>query len=227
MQASANKAWHAGDVKFVDRNDNGRIDYGDNTKDNPGDLKIIGNSEPRYQYSFRLNLDLNGIFFSAFFTGVGKQDWYPTTESSAFWGQYNRSYNNMPQWHVGNYWTEDNTDAYLPRYSSLNSTMGRGGSNFYNDRYLQNISYIRLKNLQIGYSLPQKWIKNLRLQRVQVYLSGENLFCWSPMYKRVTGFDVLTITGDTDSDLSSSNSQGSGNSYPLLKSMSLGVSLTF
>ena len=227
MQASANKAWHAGDVKFVDRNDNGRIDYGDNTKDNPGDRKIIGNSEPRYQYSFGLNLDWNGIFFSAFFTGVGKQDWYPTTESSAFWGQYNRSYNNMPQWHVGNYWTEDNTDAYLPRYSSLNSTMGRGGSNFYNDRYLQNISYIRLKNLQIGYSLPQRWIKNLRLQRVQVYLSGENLFCWSPMYKRVTGFDVLTITGDTDSDLSSSNSQGSGNSYPLLKSMSLGVSLTF
>jgi TonB-linked SusC/RagA family outer membrane protein len=227
MQASNNKTWHAGDVKFVDRNNNGKIDYGENTKDNPGDRKIIGNSQPRYMYSFTLSGDWNGIFVSAFFTGVGKQNWYPTMESSAFWGQYNRPYNNVPKWQLGNYWTEDNPNAYLPRYSCYNSTCGRGGSSYYNDRYLQKISYLRLKSLQLGYNLPKSLISHVLMQSARIYLTGENLFSWSPLYKHVKGFDVMSISGDTDSDLSSSNSQGSGNSYPLMKSISLGLSITF
>lgn len=227
MQSSNDKTWHAGDIKFVDRNNSGKIDYGKNTKDDPGDRKIIGNSSPRYQYSFNLSADWNNIFFSAFFSGVGKQNWYPTAESSAFWGQYNRPYNNVPKWQLGNYWTKDNPNAYLPRYSSYNTTCGRAGSSYYNDRYLQNISYLRLKSLQVGYNLPKTLISHVKMQNARVYLTGENLFSWSPLYKRVKGFDVMSISGDTDSDLSFSNSQGSGNSYPLMKSVSLGLSVTF
>lgn len=227
MQSSNDKKWHAGDVKFVDRSKNGKIDYGENTKDKPGDRKIIGNSNPRYQYSLNLNLDWNNIFISAFFSGVGKQNWYPTTESSAFWGQYNRPYNNVPKWQLGNYWTTSNPNAYLPRYSTYNSTCGRGGSDYYNDRYLQNIAYFRLKSLQIGYSLPKTLIRHAKMQAAKIYLTGENLFSLSPLYKHVKGFDVMSLYCDTDSDLSSSNSQGSGNGYPLMKSVSLGLSVTF
>lgn len=227
MNSSSNKTWHAGDVRVVDRNISGKIDYGENTKNNPGDRYIIGNSQPRYQYSFNINLDWNNIFVSAFFSGVGKQDWYPTMESSAFWGQYNRPYNNVPKWQLGNYWTQDNPNAYLPRYSTYNVLCGRGGASFYNDRYLQKISYLRLKSLQIGYNLPQSLISKIKMQNARIYMTGENLFSWSPLYKHVKGFDVLSIATDTDSDLSSSNSQGSGNGYPLMKSLSLGLSITF
>ena len=226
MSSSANKTWHAGDVKFVDSNDNGRIDYGDNTVGNPGDRKIIGNSLPRYQFSFGFDIDWKNFFLGATFTGVGKQNWYPTMESSAFWGQYNRPYNNVPSWHIGNYWTEDNPDAYLPRYSTYNMACGRGGANFYNDRYIQNVAYIRLKNLQFGYNLPKSLLRHIFVQDAKIYLTGENLWSWSPLYKRVKGFDVMSITGDTDTDMSN-NSQGSGNSYPLLKSLTLGLSVTF
>lgn len=226
--ASADAVWRAGDLKIRNRDgsaDN-MITKGEQTVDNPGDMTIIGNTEPRYQYSFTLSGDWNGIFFSAFFHGIGKRDWYPGSET-AFWGQYNRGYNQVPAWHIGNYWTEDNRDAYLPRYSQYNGTLGF--SNYVpNDRYLQNVAYLRLKNVQLGYTLPQAWISKVSLQKAMIYLSGENLASWSPLYKIAKNFmDVSTASGNSDSDLSSSYNQGAGNSYPLLKTISLGVSLTF
>ena len=210
-------------MKFVDLNKNGRIDYGDNTADNPGDKVILGNSEPRYIYSFTLNADWNGIFVSAFFQGVGKQDWFPGKESS-FWGQYNRPYNSLPSWHLGNYWTPDNPDAYLPRYSTYNSALGWG--NVITDRYIQNVAYLRLKNLQIGYNLPKALVAKAGMQSIRVYLTGENLLCWSPLYRRTKDLDVTTATTGTDSDLGSNN-MGDGNGYPLMRSVSLGLSITF
>ncbi|MBQ2162706.1 MAG: SusC/RagA family TonB-linked outer membrane protein, partial [Bacteroidales bacterium] len=89
-----------GQMHFVDLNKNGYIDRGKNTADEPGDRKIIGNSEPRYIYSFGFDVEWAGIYANAFFQGVGKQDWYPDNESSAFWGMYNRPYNQMPSWHL-------------------------------------------------------------------------------------------------------------------------------
>ena len=223
VQSSIDNVWEAGDLKFVDLNNNGRIDYGDNTATNPGDKVIIGNSEPRYIYSFTLSADWNDIFFSAFFQGVGKQDWFPSKESP-FWGQYNRPYNSLPSWQIGNYWTPDNPDAYLPRYSTYNSALGWGS--VMTDRYIQNVAYLRLKNLQIGYNLPKALVAKAGMQAIQIYLTGENLLCWSPLYKRTKDFDVSTATSHVDSDLSSNN-MGDGNSYPLMRSVSLGLSITF
>jgi hypothetical protein len=228
FNASADAVWRAGDLKIRNRDgsaDN-MITKGEQTVDNPGDMAIIGNTEPRYQYSFTLSAEWNGFFFSAFFHGVGKQDWYPGRET-AFWGQYNRGYNQVPAWHLGNYWTEDNRDAYLPRYAQYNGTLGY--TNYVpNDRYLQRVSYLRLKNLQVGYTLPTMWISKVGLKNARVYLSGENLTSWSPLYKRAKNFmDVSTATGTTDSDLNSGYNQGAGNGYPLLKTISFGVSLTY
>ena len=76
---------------------------------------FIGNSEPRYLHTISLNADWNGFFLSALFDGVGRQQWFPSDES-LFWGMYNRPYNQVPTWHLQNYWTEERPNAYLPRY---------------------------------------------------------------------------------------------------------------
>lgn len=223
VKSSVDGVWHAGDLKFVDLSKNGKIDYGDNTVTNPGDKVIIGNTDPRYIYSFTLNGDWNNIFVSVFFQGVGKQDWFPGKESS-FWGQYNRPYNSLPSWHLNNYWTENNPNAYLPRYSTYNSALGWGG--VMTDRYVQNIAYLRLKNLQVGYNFPKQWISKIGLDGLRVYLTGENLLCFSPLYKRTKDYDVSNASSHSDSDLSSKN-MGDGNSYPLMRSLSFGLSVTF
>ena len=223
IKASNDGSWHAGDVKFIDRNENGKIDYGENTVDNPGDKVVLGNTEPRFIYSFTLSGDWNNFFLSAFFQGVGRQYWFPGQESS-FWGQYNRPYNSLPSWHLNNYWTEENPDAYLPRYATYNGACG--WSSVATDRYRQNVAYLRLKNLQVGYNLPKQWISKLYMQNARVYLSGENLICWSPLYKRTKDFDVSNASSGKDSDLND-NKMGDGNSYPLLRSISLGLSVTF
>ena len=224
IKSSNNGGIYPGDVKFVDVNKNGKIDYGNKTVDDPGDMVIIGNSSPRYMYSFAFDCNWNNFFFSTFIEGVGKQDWYPSRES-LFWGQYNRPYNSLPAWHINNYWTKDNPNAYLPRYAGYNTSLGYGG-NTISDRYLQRVSYIRLKNLQIGYNFPQNWISRIKMQNARIYLTGENLWSWSPLYKRTKDFDVLNAISGTESDLSS-NFMGDGNSYPLLRNISVGLSFTF
>lgn len=223
MQTSKTYKLYPGDIKFEDLNGNGYIDRGQNTVDDSGDRKIIGNSEPRYIYSFGIDLEWNNIFLSAFFQGVGKQDWYPSNEASVIWGQYNRPYAQMPKWHLNNYWTEDNPDAYLPRYAGYYAPFYKGTNNA-NTRYLMDVSYIRLKNLQVGYTLPAKWTDAIKMKKVSVFFSGENLWTWSPMYKYTRDIDVTANIYGTDSVLSST---GDGFNYPTLRSYSLGLNITF
>lgn len=223
MQTSKTYKLYPGDIKFEDLNGNGYIDRGQNTVDDPGDRKIIGNSEPRFIYSFGIDLEWNNIFLSAFFQGVGKQDWYPSNEASVIWGQYNRPYAQMPKWHLNNYWTEDNPDAYLPRYAGYYAPFYKGTNNA-NTRYLMDVSYIRLKNLQVGYTLPSKWTDAIRMKKVSIFFSGENLWTWSPMYKYTRDIDVTANIYGTDSVLSST---GDGFNYPTLRSYSLGLNITF
>ena len=223
MQTSKTYKLYPGDIKFEDLNGNGYIDRGKNTVDDPGDRKIIGNSEPRYIYSFGIDLEWNNIFVSAFFQGVGKQDWYPGNEASVIWGQYNRPYSQMPSWHLGNYWTEDNPDAYLPRYAGYYAPFYKGTNNA-NTRYMMDVSYIRLKNIQVGYTLPKKWTQAIKMKKISVFFSGENLWSWSPMYRYTRDIDVTANIYGTDSVLSST---GDGYNYPTMKSFSIGVNLTF
>lgn len=230
IQSSSKRITYPGDVKIKDLNGDHVIDYGNNTLEDHGDKKVIGNALPRYSYSVNLSGDWNNFFLSAFFQGVGKQDWYPSSEC-IFWGQYNRPYNNMPTWHEGNYWTEDNQGAYLPRYAGYNESLKSTPQT----RYLQNVAYIRLKNLQVGYTLPQQIVSKARMQNVRVYISAENLWCWSPLYKHTRDLDVTNIYGSdadlTDADasagLNNKHGSGDGNSYPQMKSVSLGLSVTF
>lgn len=227
MRASPTNLWYPGDIKLKDLNGDGLINVGDNTVAKPGDRRIIGNSAPRYLYGVTLGADWNNFYFSTFFQGVAKQDWYPSTETEMFWGQYNRPYNNIPTFHLGNMWTPENTDAYFPR------TMSRAASSNTNrelgvaqTRYLQNVAYVRMKNIQVGYNLPAKLISRIGARTASVFFSGENLFTYSPLYKIVKTIDVENAV-PSDQDLNENSTNGDGYNYPLMKSVSLGLSLGF
>ncbi|MFD0795637.1 SusC/RagA family TonB-linked outer membrane protein [Mucilaginibacter litoreus] len=214
-----------GDIKFADLDGNGVIDYGAQTANNPGDRRVIGNSTPRYVYSIGLNADWNNFSFSAFLQGVGKRDWYPGAEASVFWGQYNRPYNKIPQSMLGNIWSEDNPNAYFPRYRGYSAQNGSGELTQAQTKYLQNAAYLRLKNVQIGYNLPLPLIQKIKLSNLRVFVSGENLLTWSPLYKITKDIDPESING-SDRVLTDGGS-GNGNNYPILKSITLGVTATF
>ncbi|MGS2764666.1 SusC/RagA family TonB-linked outer membrane protein [Sinomicrobium sp. M5D2P9] len=221
VQSTNTRRNYVGDIKYKNLDGDDVIYHGENTVDNPGDKTIIGNSEPRYIYGINLDGDWNGIFFSAFFQGVLKQDWFPSSESR-FWGQYNRPYNPYPSWQENNMYREElgNFDAYLPRlvgYSQLNDQP--------NDRHIQNVAYIRLRNIQLGYTLPADFVSRFGATDVKIYMSGENLWTWSPLYKWTKDTDVTNIYG-SDRDLSGGTS-GDGYNYPMLKAVSFGLSINF
>jgi TonB-linked SusC/RagA family outer membrane protein len=217
---------YPGDLKFKNLDGDDEIFHGLNRVGDSGDKTIIGNSEPRYSFGVNLNADWNGFFFSAFFQGVLKQDYYPAPESR-FWGQYNRPYNQYPSWHEDNMFREElqNFDAYLPRLVGYISQGSGRALNIPNDRYLQNASYIRLRNIQLGYALPQQLVSKIKATDVRVYVSAENLWTWSPMYKWTRDTDVTNIYG-SDRDLSGGSS-GDGYNYPMLKALSAGLTINF
>lgn len=228
MRASNTSIWYPGDIKLLDVNGDGFINVGTNRVSDAGDRKIIGDSAPHFTFGINMGADWNNIFFSAFFQGVGKQDWYPSTESEFFWGQYNRPYNNIPIWHVGNMWTPENVNAYFPRTmasaASSNTARELGVAQ---TSYLQNVAYIRMKNIQIGYNLPEKIISKIGASNLKVYFSGEDLWSYSPLYKLI-GLEQLDVenTGPRD-QISRPGSGGDGFNYPMLKSFSFGLSIVF
>lgn len=207
----------AGDVRFKDTNGDYVINEGAGTVEDPGDRKIIGNSTPRYNYSMSLGANWNGFDVSVFFQGVGKRDWYPTQYAYDFWGPYSQPFVSfIGQGFMDNVWSETNTGAYFPRargYSSYSS----GALYVRNDRYLQDVSYLRLKNVTIGYTLPVKRY----FDRVRIYVSGENLFYWSKLKKYTKTLDpeLAASSGVYDS--------GSGTGYPYSRMFSVGVDITF
>ncbi len=227
MRASPTNIWAPGDIKLRDLNGDGLINVGRNRVDDSGDRKIIGNAAPRYMYGINLGANWHDFSFSVFFQGVGKQQWYPSTETEMFWGQYNRPYNNIPTFHVGNMWTPENPDAYFPRTmsraasSNTNRTLGIAQT-----RYLQNVAYLRMKNIQLGYTLPAKWVNRVGVRTAKVFFSGENLFTYSPMYKIVKTIDVENAV-PSDQDLNPNSTNGDGYNYPLMKSFSFGLNIGF
>ncbi len=225
FKASNTGQWLPGDIKFRDLNGDGQIDNGDNTVTSPGDRSIIGNSTPRYTYGIILSANWNNFFFSTFFQGVGQQDWWPGPEAAIFWGQYNRPYNKLPEWHMGNIWSPENPNAYLPRYRGYVTQNSAGELYQAQTKYLQNAAYLRMKNLQIGYNLPRGLIKKWGMNATKLFVSGENLGTWSPLYKLTRDLDVENL-GQSDSVVTNGNS-GNGYNYPILKSITVGLSATF
>lgn len=235
--ASNSKTWLPGDIKFKDLNNDDVINYGTNRIGDTGDMKVIGNTTPRYTYGINLGADWNGIFVSAFFQGVGKQNWWPGNDNALFWGQYNRPYNNIPKSMIGEIWSPENPNTYFPRYRGYVALQGTRELSVVQTRYLQNVAYIRLKNMQIGYNFPKSLMEKAKMQQARIYVSAENPWTWSPLYRRTKNFDVATIYGEDAEAKSMAGQSGGTNSiirnggmsysYPVLKSLSFGLSLTF
>lgn len=213
-----------GDIKFRDLNKDGVIDLGKSTLSDPGDRKIIGNTSPRYTFGFNAGAEWNGFFLNTFFQGVGKRDFWPGTDNSLFWGIYNRPYSWMPVSVSQNMWTPENPDAYFPRlrgYVALNS---RAELQVVQSRYLQNVAYVRMKNLTFGYNLPKSLIGKAGMSAARVFFTGQNLWTWSPMYKITKDLDPEVIEG---ADPEMNENAGNGMAYPMLKTYTLGINVTF
>jgi TonB-linked SusC/RagA family outer membrane protein len=217
-----------GDVKFVDLNGDGVINDGSrllvDADGNPdyGDLKKIGNFTPRYEYSFRLGLDYKGFDASVFMQGVGKRD---------MWGSsflvipgFNTFDGAMPQEFAGNFWKEDRTDAFYPR--PWNLWGGTGGNMHPQSRYLLDMSYLRIKNITFGYTLPQLLSQKVFMKKLRIYVSLENFFTFDKL-------GTLPIDPEEISGYSMWNTGGSynlgrtGMGAPTFKSASCGIQLTF
>ena len=212
--------WKAGDLKYVDVDGDGKIGIGANTVDSPGDRKILGNSRPRLSYGFNLAADWKGFDLSVFFQGTGNHYWYPSNRSFAFWGPYCQpmcSY--MPVDFMDDVWDYDNTDAYFPRarsYMAYNGYLSRT-----NDAYIQNVRYLRLKNLSVGYTVPARLTRKIGVDNLRVYFSGENLAYWSPFKKHSAYIDPEATFNRSGNDAYNRAF------YPWQKSFMFGVDISF
>ena len=204
---------NAGDLIFADLDNSKKIDNGKGTLEDHGDLKKIGNSQPRYHYSFSANLSWNGFDLAMFWQGIGKQNLYPGDNNMLFWGPYSRSYSSfIPSDFVDKVWTPTKTDSYFPR-------AGADQARFFamkrpNDRYLQDLAYCRLKNLTVGYTLPSSLTQKVSLSKVRFYFSGENLFITTKLKNDYLDPEQMT----TDAN---------GRVYPFSKTYSFGIDISF
>lgn len=206
-----------GDIKFKDLNGDGKINKGKQTLEDHGDWRVIGNSNPQYSFGLTGDISWNNFSLSAFFQGIGKRDWYPAYQSTIFWGQYGVWYGSIPQSTLKNNWSLDGNDpnSYWPRYRG---PMAYGERELQpQTRFLQNAAYIRLKDLTVAYSLPKAFLNRIKLESIQLYLSGQNIWTYSPMFK---------ITKDIDPESIEAGSY-TGLGYPMLKSYTAGINVTF
>jgi TonB-linked SusC/RagA family outer membrane protein len=216
------KQWEAswffygpGDIKYRDLNGDGKIDFGANTLDDHGDLRVIGNSTPRYQYGLRLGAEWKGVELSVFIQGVGKRNLWPNGPLVI------PGYRPGEAWyqHQLDYWTEDNPNAYYPRPTDAGQS--NNTRNFLpQTKYLLNLAYTRLKNLTVAYNLPLKVISKAKMQSARIYFSGENLF----------EIDHLKVPIDPEVDYTTAGLNDPntfGRVYPYRRTLSFGLQVSF
>lgn len=211
--------WAAGDVMYRDLNGDKKINNGSNTLANHGDLKVIGNNMPRYAFSFTLDAAWKGFDVRAFFQGILKRDYFLSTNNNndrMMWGASMNIYNSVGLSNHLDYFRNEpdhelglNTDAFYPRPLFYGSRKNQQVQS----RYLMDASYLRFKNLQLGYTLPNRFISTCHLSKVRVYGSVENLMTFTSLPDM---FDPETITGGLG-----------GIAYPLARTWAVGINVVF
>lgn len=200
---------HPGDVKYKDRNHNGVIDEDDRT--------VLGYGYPRYTYGFSYNLSWKGIDFSIMLQGVLKRDYMLRGELvEPFQGDYGCT---MYE-HQMDFWRETNRDARWPRLTQQKTTSQVNNWKQGSDLNILNAAYLRVKNIQIGYTLPKKWTKTFGCESLRIYFNTQNPFTFSK-------WDFID---PETSEFGANMSAGGTNSlrnYPTLRYFGGGINLTF
>ena len=161
---------YPGYIWYQDLDHDGVITTGLNTVDDPGDRKVIGNNAPRYRYNITANFQYKGFDLDLMFQGVGKRDYWLSSTSS-YWG------NGAGSWEIyNNSWTPERTDAKFPMY-------GSGTGSYPQTGYLLDASYIKLKQVILGYTFPRTLINKIGLEKLRLNLAAYNLFTISDMPK--------------------------------------------
>ncbi len=222
-----NNSYLPGDLKYIDTNNDGKIDPGSGTISDHGDLTVIGNTTPRYSYGINLNVGYKGFTISALIQGVAKRD-FPLAGSTYLFGGKNYFESHL------DYWTADNTDAYLPRLVEYGSTDYYKNTSYNTTRYMVDGSYMRLKNLMVSYTFGDKALQAIGFGSLRLYVTSENLFTIDNLPSQ---FDPETINiintwaGGSSASAPGLTSpvyeNGNGKVYPLNKNFIFGVDLSF
>ena len=195
----------AGDLKYVDQNGDKQVTVGKGSKSDYGDLIYLGSTGPRYLFGFNFGFDYQGFDFSAFVQGVGKRTFLAGSESVGpllvTWKQAMGIHRD--------YWTPENPNALFPR-PYVGATHNFGTS----DKWAFNGQYARLKNIQLGYTLPSVLTKKMGISKARVYVSGQDILTVSAMGKFGTLFDP-------------ESANNADNDYPYFSTASVGLNLSF
>ena len=168
-----------GDVMYRDLDGDGIITaFGDGTPEHPGDMKYLGNMLPRYTYSANLDLSYKNFNLSVFLQGVGKRDGFRTGNiANPFYFVFYQPL----KYFYGKNFTPENPDAKYPRI--IPGGLGFDDLRNWNWRYssmqMNNLAYLRVKLITLGYNLPQSFCNKIKMQNLRIYVSGADLFTFS------------------------------------------------
>ncbi|MFD1630827.1 SusC/RagA family TonB-linked outer membrane protein [Pseudopedobacter beijingensis] len=199
-----------GDLKFIDRNGDGVIDS--------KDRYVIGNSFPRFTFGFNYNLNYKGFDLGLLIQGVGKRD-------QAIRGEllepFHANYSYVMYEHQLDYWTPTNINARYPRIAASGSASNENNYKMGSDLNVLDGKYLRLKNIQLGYTLPVKISNRMGMQKTRIYVNGQNLLTLSK-----NSF-IDPESSEFNSNMSNGSGANSGRSYPLLKYYGFGIDFQF
>jgi TonB-linked SusC/RagA family outer membrane protein len=192
-----------GDVKYADISGpqgkpDGIIDANDRT--------FLGNAFPRYEYSINLNLTYAGFDLNIFGQGVGKRNNYLSGTGAVPFASADFAASLLE--HHKDYWRPDNQNATFPRLLPS----GFGGNNYLlSSHWIRSAAFFRLKNVNLGYTLPQSVVKKAKISSLRIFVSGQNLFTLTKAWK---GFDP---------EINNANAEF----YPVMRTYTAGVNVTF
>ncbi|MEZ0542458.1 SusC/RagA family TonB-linked outer membrane protein [Fibrella arboris] len=199
-----------GDVRYVDQNGDNLIDEADRV--------VLGNPFPRYTFGATYTASWKGFDLNLFVQGVGKRSLFLRGEAvEPFHGPFQDAIFK----HQSDYWTPTNPDAAYPRLTLGGASRNNWGVG--SDRFLQDASYVRLKNLQVGYTLPGRLTNKLGISKLRVYYTGQNMLTLTPMQ---VGIDP-EATEFNNSLVSTRGNVNSGRVYPNPQFNGIGLDVTF
>ncbi|MEP7256857.1 MAG: TonB-dependent receptor [Flavitalea sp.] len=231
-QSKYYSSWGPGDMKYKDLNGDGIINDGERTLSNHGDLKVIGNTSPRYSIGFSAGFTWKNFSFSMFWQGIGKRNYLPDQNASVFYGiipggspgsesSIDKGSPSLDYWRPSDETNilGPNTDAYFPKpYFDYDLFMKNHQDQ---SRYTLNAAYLRLKNLQLGYTIPVRLSRKAFIQNARIYVSGENLITLTSLPK------VLDPETAFASDYRLGGREAASYVYPISKILSCGLNITF